>query len=160
MWQTIKFSIASFIIEKCTCLRVLESSSSGSKDTRAALRIWQPKSHFKVICLLASWHQDTKIRKPLNSWFHSQNCLWRGAQLTKIKKKRDVFADHRETIKCIYCLRMCSGEWGINATVESTDETCSCGYLGPRRTVHISTGTGMIEGVENLFSDKKSKIFI
>lgn len=49
--------------------------------------------------VLAPRPWDSKFRKPLGFWFHSQNCLWVGAQLTEITRENHaVLADHRQII--------------------------------------------------------------
>lgn len=102
-------------------------------------------------------HEDQKAPKLLVS---QSELLVKRSPANQNKEKTEMYLLIAETIRCICCLRMCSGEWDINAIVESTDETCNSGYPSRRRIVCISTGAGMIEGVKNLCSDKKSKILI
>lgn len=113
-WMTKKFSILfNFIIENLTGMKVFIP--------------WQPGYHgcpqesgsrkpFQVIWLLASRPWDSKFRKPLGFWFHSQNCPWVEAQLTEITRENQAgLADHRETIS-----HMCE---------EYTSAVCSLGIF-------------------------------
>lgn len=96
VWQqmSIKFSILfSFIIETLTGLKFFITWQPGYQGCP------QESGSRKPFPVLAPRPWDSKFRKPLGFWFHSQNCLWVGAQLTEITRENHaVLADHRQII--------------------------------------------------------------